>query len=646
MENTKNYSFFKLLGRQRDVFFLFLLTFIFYSFFRLEFMFWNWNQYQHSQKTDLLLSLLIGLRFDMSSLCFLIFPLFILAFIPFAEQLWLRLSFWVFLLIQIPFFVLNVIDMEFINFVGRRFTKQSLYIFGEASGKFSGFISTYALPILSQLAILFLFVWMIRKILARKVDFYKSQESHVQPKTAIFLVFTAFLFYVLGSRGGIQQKPVSFVDANVFITPVLNNLVLNTSFTVLKSLNKDPVARDKFFNEKSEMLSYLNGSVQGESLLEGMRPTQPQNIVIIIMESFALEYMGQVNGVKGYTPFLDELSSRPHTLFFKNGIANGRRSVEGIAALMTGIPALMAEPFISSEFTANYFVGMGSYLNSKKYHSSFFHGGKNGTMRFDSFMKSVGVEDYFGASEFPDQSQHDGVWGIFDEPFFQFFLQKLNGFTRPFAASFFSLSSHHPYRVPDQYKDQFPAGPIDILASISYADYSLRKFFENAEKETWFKDTLFIITADHTQKSYLPQYDNEISKWKIPIIFYHPDFSWPNVDADQIVQQIDILPSVLDFLDIKPKEKILLGRSVFIPGERTATTFVEGRYMLIAKDYFLDWNVGKDFRMYSMADPAQKNEQVNRERQTELVQRLKASIQYFNEGMWDNKLYFPDSLRQ
>ncbi len=627
--------------RQRDVFIVFVLAVALYGFFRLEFLVWNWSQFRLVSGGDLLKAFLVGLRFDLSANSYLILPLFLIALISWSARIWPRVLFLGFLVLQLPFFILNTIDAEFVNFVGRRFTKQSLFIFNEAPGKLSSFLATYSLPIIFQIVLFAIFFF----ILWRKINqgSGKSRWPWVQGKWSKgLLLFATFIFLIIGSRGGLQKKPISFVDANVFITPVLNNMVLNTSFTIMKSLSKDPVAREKFFSSHEEYLPYLNGSVSEKSLLEGRRPPKPQNVVIIIMESFALEYMGRVNGVTGYTPFLDELAARPQTLFFKNGIANARRSIEGIAAVMTGIPALMAEPFISSEFTTNYFVGLGSYLGPRKYHSSFFHGGMNGTMHFDTFMKSAGIEHYFGAKEFPDAQENDGTWGIYDEPFFQFFAKKLTEFPEPFISGFFSLSSHHPYKIPEKYAEQFPAGPIDILKSIAYADFSLKKFFEEAEKQAWYQNTLFVVTADHTQKNYLPAYDNEVSKWKVPILFFHPQFPWPKVDTDQIVQHIDILPSILDFLDIKPKEEVLLGRSVFIPGERTATTFVEGRYMLIAKDYFIDWNAGGDFRLYASSDPEQRQEvKENSGRKEELVKRLKASIQYFNEGMWDNRLYYP-----
>ena len=102
------------------------------------------------------------------------------------------------------------------------------------------------------------------------------------------------------------------------------------------------------------------------------------------------------------------------------------------------------------------------------------------------------------------------------------------------------------------------------------------------------------------------------------------------------------MPSILDFLGRENKETNYLGRSIFIPGERTATLHIDGRYFLVAKDYFLDWLKGKDINMYDQLDLNQKAPLSEpRERKQELENRLKASVQYFNEAMWDNRLYYP-----
>ncbi|MBO9667691.1 MAG: LTA synthase family protein, partial [Bdellovibrio sp.] len=398
-----------------------------------------------------------------------------------------------------------------------------------------------------------------------------------------------------------------------------------------------------YYSDKDQMLAQLNGSLTG-SLLEGKRPKKPQNVVIIILESFGSEYLGPVNGVS-HTPFLDSLMAK--SLVFENAYANGRRSIEGVAAVMAGIPALMSEPFISSHFTANYFLGMGTLLSQKKYSTSFFHGGHNGTMYFDSFMQSAGVEKYYGATEYGNNLDDDGVWGIWDEPFLQWMISKVDQVPQPFMTSVFTLSSHHPFKVPEKYAAQFPEGAIPILKTVGYTDLALKEFFATAEKKPWFKDTLFIITADHTSLHYRPEYQNEVGDYRIPLFFYHPSFQFPKVDTSMVVQQIDVLPTVLDFLGIAPKEENFLGSSVFIPGDKTAVTFNDGIYQLFAKDFRIRWAVGRgDPQMFAIADfNGEKSLLDPADRRDQLLNKLKATIQYFNEGMWDNKLYYPTLRR-
>jgi phosphoglycerol transferase MdoB-like AlkP superfamily enzyme len=393
------------------------------------------------------------------------------------------------------------------------------------------------------------------------------------------------------------------------------------------------------------MLKYLNGAFKG-SLLEGRRPRTPQNIVIIILESFGSEYVGPHNG-KTYTPFLDSLMAR--SLVFPNAYANGRRSIEGIAAVLGGIPTLMSEPFISSHFAANYFLGLGTLLAPQKYATSFFHGGHNGTMYFDAFMKSAGIDKYYGFVEYNNPADDDGDWGIWDEPFLQYMLTRVNQMPQPFMTAVFTLSSHHPFKVPPQYEGQFPEGPLEILKTVSYTDMALQKFFAAAKKQPWFKNTLFVVTADHTSKHYLSEYKNEPGNYRVPLFFYHPTYKFPQVDRNMVAQQIDIVPSILDFLDIRHKGTNYLGSSVFVPGDKAAVSFIDGWYLLFTKDYFLRcWTpssgMGLDQQplMFSITDLNATHPLTEpADRKATLTRKLKATIQYFDEGMWDNKLYYP-----
>ncbi len=624
---------------------LLLSALFFYWIARLEFLIWNWGQFQSKSLMDLAWAFLIGFRFDVAAVCMTLIPVVLLSFAPWSAQLhrhWQKVAFWLYAPLALLFFIMNLGDSEFVNFVGRRFTYDGLFIASEIPGKLGGIFVTYWLLFSFNILLMALFVLGAWKILHRKVQRKWHFNRRKEVPAYLLSMLLVLIIVVVGVRGGLQKKPLNIVNSHIFAAPILNNLVLNSTFTFLKSYGAEVLSNEIYFSDREQMLSYLNGADKSPSLLESRRMQRPQNVVIIILESFALEYMGEIHGDHGYTPFLDSLTHKG--LFFKNSYANARRSIEGIAAILAGIPALMSEPFISSHFAANYFVGLGSLLSARQYQTSFFHGGNNGTMYFDSFAKSAGFEKYYGASEYPNSADNDGTWGIFDEPFFLFMGQKLNESQKPFVAAFFSLSSHNPYKIPDQYKGRFPKGPIEILESVGYADYSLQKFFEAAAAQPWYKDTLFVITADHTSLSFRPEYENELSRYKVPILFYHPTYKWPEgIDVNQVVQQIDIFPSIMDFLGLENKEVNYLGRSLFVPGERTATLYLDGRYFLVAKDYYLDWLKGKDIDMYGLQDLNMKFPLSEpRERKQELENRLKASVQYFNEAMWDNRLYYPN----
>lgn len=634
------------LNRLKTLFWLFLWSMLFYLYVRVEFLLWNNVKFKTATTVDILKAFLLGIRFDVAAVAFVLSPIILLSLIPWygrGRKAWQIISYIAYLIVAGGFLIMNMMDLEFINFSGRRFTFDALFILGEAPGRIGGFISTYWwMFILNSMVFLF-FAWGAWKIFFRRQEIPAEKHSWLKNAVLIPLLCLAVIAgTVTIARGGLQRKPLNIVSAHVFPESSLNNLILNSTFTFLISYGAETVAHDVYFTNREDMLKYMNGSVQAPSLMEGHRPTTPQNIVIIILESFGLEYMGEINGDKGYTPFLDSLARK--SLFFKNGFANGRRSIEGVPAVLAGVPTMMNDAFISSPFSANHFVGLGSYLKQKGYSTSFFHGGHNGTMYFDTFAKSAGQDHYFGFNEVPDSAKYDdGSWGIYDEPFYHFMVTQLNAQPQPFMASVFSLSSHQPYRIPDEYKGKFPKGSVEILESVGYADYSLQKFFEEAAKQPWYDHTLFVITADHTSLAYRPDYLNEISRYRVPILFFHPHYEWPaGIDRDEIVQQIDIMPSILDFLGIKTNEVNYMARSAFVPGERSATTYLDNRYLLVMKDYYLDWFRGGPMKMYSRQDAMEKQELTEPAAvKIELEQRLKASVQYFNEAMWNDRLYYP-----
>jgi phosphoglycerol transferase MdoB-like AlkP superfamily enzyme len=618
----------------------FLATLVGYSICRLQFLFWNWEFYQKQPISDLLFAFVKAWRFDLSAIAILSlvpFLVFLTVTISYRQALSLRakrILLGLFLLFQLPTMVVNLGDAEFIHFLGRRYTFDALFFFREIPGKFWSLFFTYWKLNAIDIVILSAFIWVVVAWLPRRL-----KEPDWALNKQLLVALGIFVAMGIAARGGLQSKPINFAHAQIFTQPMMNSLVLNSSFTLIQTVKRESLPREHFFSNE-EMLKWLRSGLAEKSLLEGHRPNTKPNIVLIIVESLGREYIGSLNGDVGYTPFLDELSTK--SLVFKDAYANARRSIEGIGAIMAGIPSLMNEPFLSSQYLTNYYAGMGTVLQGQGYHTSFFHGAQNGTMYFDQFMKSAGVLHYFGKNEYPNPGDDDGSWGIWDEPFLQWMNKKLGEFPQPFFSTVFTLSSHHPFKVPTAYDGVFPKGTSPIHEPIGYTDMALRKFFETASREPWFSNTIFIITGDHTYKPERPSYRNEVGNYLVPLIIYAPGIELPKVDSEQVVQQIDILPTVIDLLGVPENKRNYLGTSVFVPGDRIAVNYWEGHYLLVAHDGLLVYNRGQEFQLYRRQDAFLTSPLTgNPDRKLELENRLKAVIQYFSQGLWDNQLYYP-----
>ncbi|MEQ1723207.1 MAG: sulfatase-like hydrolase/transferase [Pseudobdellovibrio sp.] len=571
----------------------FLLHLIVYVLIRAEFLIWNWASLKSLSFNDFVWAFVNGLRFDLSALA-LTLGLCFLGLVWMKKRLLEKIWLYLFIAFNAILYLINCADTELYNFTAKRFSKSALFLVGEGS------VSNLVVPYLPLASASFLIIGFY--IFAAH-KFVKNFNYVFNLKKQITYSFLIIALSVVASRGGLQAKPITYVDAKIFNNSHANNLVLNSSFTIIKSFSKISLQRIHHF-DREEMLSWLN---QQELPAAEVRTNSP-NIALLIIESLSKEYM-QIKNQEA-TPYLNKLAAK--SINFENSYANGRRSIEGVAAILSGIPALMEEPFISSEFSANQIIGLGSILRAEKnYNTAFFHAAATGSMHFDSFTKSVGVEKYFGLEQYPNKEDYDGVWGVYDEPYLQWVCGQFSDLPQAFFASVFTLSSHQPYQLPEKYKERFKDDRHKIIKTLMYADYALEQFMNCAEKQSWYKNTIFIIMADHTGPE-LQANASFKSRFEIPIIMFSPNQNLlKNINPHQYAQQIDILPTVLDLLKVEYKNKNYLARSLLREGPgKFITLYSDGVYELVG-------------------DIKDQDKQ------------LKAVQQYFSEGLYDNRLYYP-----
>ena len=250
-----------------------------------------------------------------------------------------------------------------------------------------------------------------------------------------------------------------------------------------------------------------------------------------------------------------------------------------------------------SPHSVNHINSLATELKNFGYTSAFFHGADNESLGIHAFTRQAGFDSYYGQTEFfadprfGGRSEFDGTWGVWDEPFLQFFCAKLSEMPQPFLAGVFTLSSHHPFHIPEKYASRFPdEGQHALHKCIRYTDYSLGQFFASARKQPWFKNTIFIITADHTssKRTHREYTEGEMGNLRIPILYYDPSGQLPRGRQRGISQQIDIMPTVLGLVGYD-RPYIAFGKDLLAtpPADHWAFNWnslpilVEGDYMMV-----------------------------------------------------------------
>jgi hypothetical protein len=364
----------------------------------------------------------------------------------------------------------------------------------------------------------------------------------------------------IGTRGGLQLIPLQPLDAARYGGAEAMPVVLNTPFTLLTTLGKPVLAAHHYMDdaEADTLWPVVHPASDSAIAVASPRP----NVVFIILESFSAAYSARLSGGQGYMPFLDSLMDR--SLCFTSAYANGRRSIDGIPAVLAAMPQWSDEAFITSNYAQAPFTSLAGLLAGTGYRTSFYHGGRNGTMGFDGFARSAGFQRYVGLDEYPDEGDFDGHWGVRDAPFLRFFADELNREAEPFCAALFTLSSHHPYELPPDDAARFGGGTMPIHPTLRYADDALRGFFAKARRMPWFDRTIFAITADHTAD--IDRSGNTghkpVDYW-VPMLIHAPGLIAPR-DDDRPMQHIDLMPTVLDLAGY-PEPYFCFGHSALRP---------------------------------------------------------------------------------
>ena len=573
-----------------------------------------------------------GVLFDVQALAYFLLPFHLLSLIPsqkYFEKKEKIICFF-FILGLGSIILLNFIDLEFFKIKTRR---SGIELFSLVSD-FSNPVFSYLLNYWYLLFSFLLFIWAIYKLYPKT----PIQLTRYTKKSILSYLFISSAFIFLAARGGWAVKPLRSFDAARFVNPQWVSATINSPTQLITSYSSAVPAALNYFPEPiADSIAHTS-----QTVVPYFKSNFKPNIVLIIMESIGRDYCGFLNKETRFTPFLDSLAKS--SLVFPHAYSSGTSSMESIPAIFASIPSLLEVPYINSNFQNNTVFGLQHYLSRNQYNCSFYYGAKNGSMGFDNFLKITGEIEYFGRDEYPSaKSDYDGSWGIWDEEYLQYFNQELSQKHKPFFSSVFTLTSHDPYAIPSRYQSQFKGGKLPIYKAVQYTDHALKLFFEKAQKQAWFANTVFIITADHPSHSVNEYYYTPTGKYEIPLMIYAPDLIPAGINETIHASHIDIMPSILSLAGVKDPF-FAFGKSLFDGGKHYPINKDYGIAQLIDYPYCLRLYPDNNFKMHVQAKYVPNKMIRYNLYPNELIQKayleiqLKAKLQVYYNGLLNNQL--------
>lgn len=622
------------------VFGLYLLTrFLFYVF--------NQSLFADVDAKYMMELMCLGVRFDASAIAYTNLLVILMHIIPFKyryNDMYQKMLSVLFYTINGIAISLNIIDIAFYRFTLRRTTSSVFQEFeNESATEFIRFIWEYWYLSLITVAVVLLLIFINRRIKVQRSTFKMNSYLHM----GVGLLLMAVIGYstVGAMRGGFISgvQPINLVSAGVDVRkPEHRSIVLNTPFSLIRSIGENRLPLKDYYND-AELKEFFCPIQQTKTDSASLfNKFAGRNVVVIIWESLHREWVGvlnkEIDGYKGYTPFVDSLST--HSYLFARAYANGRKSIDAPPAIFSGIPSSETS-FVLSHYTSNNISSLASILNKRGYNTAFYHGAANGSMRINTYINHAEFDNYFGLDEYDNMDDHDGHWGIWDEEYLQYTASELNKLSQPFMTSVFTLSSHDPFKLPDAYIGKFPKGQLPIHQSIEYTDYALSQFFETASQQDWFNNTLFVITADHSIDGWLPEYKTSEGAFAIPILFYAPSSDLVGYNDSTVVQHTDIMPTLLSMLGVEDKY-VAFGNNMFDKNSpHFAFNYFNGSYQLIEDEWILQFTNEKTTGFYNVIeDRLLQYNLVDKHFAEQLImeRRIKALIQQYNNRMIDNDL--------
>lgn len=408
-------------------------------------------------------------------------------------------------------------------------------------------------PVIPLFTVLFLIAGTVTYFIVKRTRVYIDNIPSLTEKIKITVIYGA-LFAI--SLLMIPRLAISENSENVFA----NELQSNGLYKFYLAYKNSSLDYFKFYKtipnaEAYDILKQQLPAISGETTLRKIQSDSVENhknVVLITIESYSAEFMKRYGNDQNITPFLDSLANE--SLEFTNLYAVGNRTVRGLEAVTLCIPPTAGESVVKREDNKNKF-STGSVFKQKGYTTKYLYGGDAYFDNMQDFFSGNAYDIVDKSSFSPEEITFANVWGVCDEDMSNKAIKVMNAeakTNKPFFNHIMTVSNHRPFTYPND-KIDIPGDIKSRDGGVKYTDYALKKFFEKASKQPWFKNTVFVIVADHCASS-AGKTELPLDKYRIPAFIYSPGFI-PAKKYNTLMSQIDIMPTLFGLLNFSYESK-------------------------------------------------------------------------------------------
>lgn len=411
--------------------------------------------------------------------------------------------------------------------------------------------SSASSPIALSLSLLVMLIglsfFLQRLVVWRKLEF---SPSPIWLRAIVVIVLLALNFLLI--RGGLKGSPINQSMAYFSKEPVLNHGAVNTEWNLMSSILASRMTKTNpyVYLSKKDAEQTLKDlyAVNKDTTINILKNKRP-NIVLVIIESFTADLTKTLGNEDDITPHFDTLINKG--VLFSNLYATGSRTDKGLVGTLAGFPTLAAGSIVKWPEKMQKIPAISQPLFQNGYHTSFFYGGESEFDNYKAFILSHNYQKLIDKNDF--KSGPVSSWGQYDEAVFSRQVQELNNEPQPFFSTLLTLTNHEPYVLPGKHKFGTADNTEKFKSTAYYTDSCINAYLNNAKKQSWYKNTLFVFVADHGHM--LPKNKYEITvpqRYHIPLLLYGDVIKdeYKGRKFENVGSQIDITATILAQLDI------------------------------------------------------------------------------------------------